>query len=125
MQKGPRGTSFTAVSRQSLKPAENKAAATVSPLRHCTGWPLMVTVTGSWETACAASGNLLNMKPPGRAWGYFVGQLPLCQHGRQAQGMCGRQRDAAMTGGDKGPGMRRGLVVDWEAVFGHHAQCPP
>src|SRR5512139_738854 len=102
-------------------PAASRAAATVSPLLACTGLPSMVRAT-----AVPASASLLNMEPPrteGSDQRFVEGTAR--DHGRDGEGMIGRQRHAGMAAHREGAGMALRFVVDREAVLRHHADGAP
>src|SRR5439155_26177226 len=102
-------------------PAAIRAAATLSAAPAVTVLPSTVRVTARK----LSSGNRWNIEPPGREDGELVGQAAGGQHGRKHERMVGGQGDAAVTGGDEGAGAFGGLLVDREAVLGHHPQRRP
>src|SRR2546423_41187 len=102
-------------------PADSRAAATVSPLLACTGLPSTVRAT-----AVPASASLLNMEPP-RTEGsdQRLVEGTARDHGRDGEGVVGRERHTGMAAHGEGAGMAFRFIVDREAILGHHADGAP
>src|SRR5260221_7551486 len=102
-------------------PAAISAAATLSAAPAVTVLPSTDRVTARKFS----SGNRWNIEPPRREDREFIAQAAGGQHGCKNERMVGGEGDAAVTGGDEGARAFGGLLVDREAVLGHHPQGRP